>query len=165
MTLFVSALVLTNTSSCGDDDGDCRQEPYPLMGEVALAALQNPESFDSFIAQNREQLDGQFQECMQQRIALYARIAEEERATCDEVYTFGSDFWHDCIEDVEQSYDLGIIFMNDILRSINGTPFAQTDYGGLLILYKQLDPTLYNQAVQLNAQILNEVTDTCEICD
>ncbi len=144
----------------------CSEISVPEIKQVLFAAYENPETFDDFVSANRDLFNSDFMECFNNNLDMMRAIEEDEREICDDAHVFGSDFWHQCHNEVDQNYGNAVAFNTAILNAINGVrSFGNSDAGKTLIAMKLLFPQDYSFMINFLKSYTNEIAVKCESCE
>lgn len=161
--LLICFYCLIIISSCRET---CYTISVPEIRQVAFFAYENPETFDDFISNNQDMFDSEFMACLNSNIEKMRELEKNERELCDDAHVSGSDFWHQCHDEVDQNYGNAVMAHKAILNAINGVqPWNQSEIGKTLILWKQLFQEDYLFIIDLLKTITRDIPVECEICD
>lgn len=146
----------------------CKEEcvtSYTLY-EAYYQAVIYPENFDNYVQDNQMNFDDDFFNCLNDKKQDISDQIKKEQKLCDQAHVQGSDFWHDCYDEIDQEY-VGtynaLIAIYEVAK--NQKSFNQTDFGIYAIFGKNLIgksewENLMSQAVPANMELLE-----CEKCE
>lgn len=156
LLLFIVSCCLGCTPRCED---------IKILYETYYQAGVYPEQFDNYVQNNKAKFNNDFFSCLDEKRDDVAKNIEEEYELCDRAHTQGSEFWHQCYDDVDQQWGgiYGVLAaITEVTR--NNKSFVQTDYGLYLILVKQeMGANDYESMMKQLAPTIEEFL-TCEKC-
>ncbi len=159
LIFLFSALFITGCSE------DCRT--VSSVHPVYFNAVVYPESFDAYVQNNKSAFDKDFLSCLDDKISVAEKNAENERQLCDDTFVQGSDFWNACYDDIGPQH-LFIAYLSAI--RIVTTPgaslnFSQTETGAYLIISKQVIGAREYESLMSGIVSLLEEGMECEYCE
>lgn len=147
--------------SVGCEDEDCKK--VTSVTPVFLSAMEYPETFDTYVANNQNLFDENFFRCLDQRLIETKKTVDKEIEECDKLFG-GSDQWVGCYnKNILRPENLLNIF-GTVKRVTKGeTRWAETNTGLSLIVMKSSDPKSWQQLVEVFHQYESEAY--CTFCE
>lgn len=120
--------------SCKDE---CNTS-YSLY-EAYYQAVIFPENFDGYVQNNTINFNEDFYDCLNDKRQNIEDKIIEEQQFCDEAHEQGSDFWHDCYDDIDQTYG-GMYNALGAIKEVtnNGKSYESTSFGFTMMLGKNM---------------------------
>lgn len=156
---FAGFLILLLSVGCGDED--CKK--VTSVTPVFLAAMEYPEIFDTYVANNQNLFDDNFFRCLDHRLIETKKTVDKVTEECDKLFG-GSDQWVGCYnENILRPENLLNIF-GTIKRVTKGeTRWIETNTGLSLIVMKSSDPKSWQQLVEVFHHYESEAY--CTFCE
>lgn len=132
--LYLSLFLIICYVCCGKVCRDIK-----TLYEAYYQAVVYPERFDNYVQNNQNDFDEDFFSCLDEKRDEIERAIDERQELCDQTYIGGSEFWHQCYDEVDQEYAglFGVLnAINEVTRY--NESFEQTVDGAQLIVLKQL---------------------------
>ena len=159
--LFLVGFFVICHLGCGRECEDIK-----ILYETYYQAVVYPEQYDNYVQNNKVKFNKDFFSCLDEKRDDVAKTIEEEYEICDRAHTQGSDFWHQCYDDVAQQYGgfYGILTAITEVTRYNKS-FEQTVYGAYLIYSKKymMGESDYESLMRQIVPTL-EASLTCEKC-
>jgi hypothetical protein len=145
----------------GCEDEDC--EKVTSVTPVFYEAMEYPESFDTYVANNQAVFDANFFRCLDQKLIETQKVIDRETAECDELYG-GSDLWVGCYNDNILGPENLLSILYTIKRVTKGeVRWADTNTGLSIIVMKSSDPETWQQMIEVFRQA--ELEADCMFCE
>ena len=154
--LFVVCLLVV-----GCEDEDCVK--VSTVTPVFLAAMDHPESFDTYVADNQNAFDANFYKCLDQKLVEVQEAIDSETDECNESFG-GTGQWVECYNDNVLGPEnlLSILYGIKIVTS-GAKRWDETNVGVSLMITKYSDPEAWDE---LMATFYEQELDVdCVVCE
>ena len=143
---FIVLAVLLPLGSCEWFE-DCDTETDDLLYDPYIAAMQYPEDFETYMADNPDKFSGKFDSCCTQVLDRQWDAYYDAQDECDDLYLEGSDWWNDCYDEADSDYGGVINLLDAMQRLANGEITYEESYISVIAGIKDMDPDSYNYAI------------------
>ena len=145
----------------GCEEEDCVK--VTSVTPVFLAAMDNPESFDTYVADNQSTFDENFYKCLDQKLVEVQRTIDRETKECNDLFG-GSDLWVGCYNDNILGPENLLSILYGIKTVTKGEKrWDETNVGASLILIKYSDPETWDELMEIFYEF--EFNVDCMLCE